>query len=119
MGWGIEYLQSMIGGRESSVQDGLANIMGMIIGCITGLLINSGYKKTDIEQGGGIIKDAIFKKHKKTNRDKTKIILFFLYTHDCFWGLSFFLSSHSRLNITRPIKKTLRDAGGNRYDPWH
>ncbi|MCB9985979.1 MAG: VanZ family protein [Micavibrio sp.] len=52
MGWGIEYLQSMIGGRESSVQDGLANVMGMIIGCITGLLINSGYKKPTLSRGG-------------------------------------------------------------------
>jgi VanZ family protein len=54
LGWGIEYAQSAIGGRESSVYDALANIMGMGIGIVSGFLIKHGYKKPALDRKSGI-----------------------------------------------------------------
>ena len=45
LGWGVEYAQSVIGGRESSLEDGLANMKGMALGGIAGFLIKRGCKK--------------------------------------------------------------------------
>jgi VanZ family protein len=53
LGWGIEYAQSVIGGRESSVYDGFANVMGMGIGIVSGLLIKLGYKKSALDHNSG------------------------------------------------------------------
>ncbi len=54
LGWGIEYAQSIIGGRESSVYDGLANVMGIGIGIVSGFLIKLGYKKPALQTRPGI-----------------------------------------------------------------
>lgn len=53
LGWGIEYFQSIIGGRTASLDDGLANSFGMLIGVISGVLIRSGSRRPSIISRNG------------------------------------------------------------------
>lgn len=48
IGCAIEYLQSVIGGRESSVHDVLANSVGILSGFFTGFLMKSGLIKSSL-----------------------------------------------------------------------